>query len=434
MNSLYESKVDFEALARQDAEFRKFLSTKGQINFQDPNAVRQLTASLLHRDFGLDIDLPDDRLCPPVPNRFNYIRWIQDLIDCTSPEYHEGYDPNRDIAGLDIGTGASCIYPLLGVSGREKWRFVATDIDEKNLHYSRKNVSNNRLDSRIRIIDVTPQDSLIPLGTKIPLNSLDFTMCNPPFYESQDEMSKSAKEKQEPPLSACTGAPVEMVTPGGEVAFITRMIQDSCRLGEAVQWYSSMVGKRSSVFQIVEELHRVENKNWAVTEFIQGEKTRRWAIAWSWKDLKPTMAIARGISNIPKHYLPFPSEFIINQSYSSIDSLIKVINCELESLNILWKWNDKTSAGIGFAMNNAWSRHARRQRQQAIKTGGVNESGKGDFYRDQATFGFTIRVRRLSVERIDVHIRWVKGVDAVLFESFYGMLKRKLEESAEKEA
>jgi len=31
-----------------------------------PRLRRQLTKSLLKRDFGLDIEVPDDRLCPPV--------------------------------------------------------------------------------------------------------------------------------------------------------------------------------------------------------------------------------------------------------------------------------------------------------------------------------------------------------------------------------
>ena len=32
----------------------------------DDSPDRQLTKSLLKRDFGLQIELPDDRLCPPV--------------------------------------------------------------------------------------------------------------------------------------------------------------------------------------------------------------------------------------------------------------------------------------------------------------------------------------------------------------------------------
>ena len=42
------------------------LNENGQLNFNDPSAVMQLTKALLSKDFGLKIDLPDDRLCPPV--------------------------------------------------------------------------------------------------------------------------------------------------------------------------------------------------------------------------------------------------------------------------------------------------------------------------------------------------------------------------------
>jgi 23S rRNA (adenine1618-N6)-methyltransferase len=80
-----------------------------------------------------------------------------------------------------------------------------------------------------------------------------------------------------------------MVTPGGEVAFVTRMIEESLQLREAVRWYSSMVGKLNSLSVIIEKLQEVGNSNWAVTEFVQGMKTRRWAVAWSWQDLRPTM-------------------------------------------------------------------------------------------------------------------------------------------------
>ena len=42
-------------------------STKGrELDFNDPKSVMQLTKTLLKLDFDLDIELPDDRLCPPV--------------------------------------------------------------------------------------------------------------------------------------------------------------------------------------------------------------------------------------------------------------------------------------------------------------------------------------------------------------------------------
>lgn len=80
-----------------------------------------------------------------------------------------------------------------------------------------------------------------------------------------------------------------MVTPGGEIEFVSRMIEESLRLREQVIWYTSMLGKLSSVSVIVEKLIQHGNHNYAVTEFVQGTKTRRWAVAWSWGDMRPAM-------------------------------------------------------------------------------------------------------------------------------------------------
>lgn len=80
-----------------------------------------------------------------------------------------------------------------------------------------------------------------------------------------------------------------MVTPGGEVAFVKHMIKESLALRERVEWYTTMVGKLSSVSTIVGMLREVGVQNWAVTEFVQGTKTRRWAVGWSWGDMHPRM-------------------------------------------------------------------------------------------------------------------------------------------------
>ncbi len=82
--------VDFTLLAINDPEFDAVYSKKGgYVDFQDPVTVQQLTKSILKRDFNLKIELPDDRLCPPVPVRYEYIRWIQALVDTTADDYAE---------------------------------------------------------------------------------------------------------------------------------------------------------------------------------------------------------------------------------------------------------------------------------------------------------------------------------------------------------
>ena len=80
-----------------------------------------------------------------------------------------------------------------------------------------------------------------------------------------------------------------MVTPGGEVAFVTRMIDESLRLGTRCQWYTSMLGKLSSVGEVVESITSKGCQNWGVKEFLQGQKTRRWGVAWSWNPMRPAM-------------------------------------------------------------------------------------------------------------------------------------------------
>ncbi|KAL4892447.1 DUF890 domain protein [Aspergillus ambiguus] len=421
--NIYKDDVDFAALALQSPDFAKYLKPNGQLDFSDPDAVRQLTKSLLKRDFNLQVEIPEDRLCPPVPNRLNYILWIQDLLDTTGDQYRDDYDPDRTVVGLDIGTGCCSIYPLLGCAIRPQWKFLATDVDENNVKISSQTVSENGLKERIQIIKTNPNDDLIPLHTKLRVESLDFTMCNPPFYASREEMISSAQDKERPPFSACTGAEVEMVTAGGEIAFVSRMIEESLRLREKVLWYTSMLGKLSSVSVLIEKLIECGNHNYAVTEFVQGSKTRRWAIAWSWADLRPTVSVARTITNFPRHLLPFPSEYTFDVPNDTIDGVGQKLNEELTSLPMKWNWRKNLATGVGFAMENVWSRQARRKmRNTEQSTIPMDESS--------AALGFKVQVKKLGGlddKGTTVVVRWLKGEDSVLFESFCGMVKRKLQ-------
>ncbi|KAI2794133.1 RNA N6-adenosine-methyltransferase METTL16 [Penicillium oxalicum] len=429
VRSLYKSEIDFAALALQSRDFAKHLRFDDQLDFHDEAAVRQLTISLLEHDFSLRVDLPKNRLCPPVPNRLNYIIWIQDLLDTSTAGVRDGYDPDRGVVGLDVGTGCCSIYPLLGCKVRPRWRFIATDIDEQNLQTARANVSRNGLDSRIKIIKSTADAPLFALDT-FEQDTLDFTMCNPPFYASEQDMLSSAESKSYVPFSACTGAAVEMIVAGGEVAFVTRMIEESRQLRHRVQWYSSMLGKLSSVTTLVELLIKYDNNNYAVTEFVQGSKTKRWALAWSWEDRRPSMAVARNIPGFPKHLLPFPADFTFTLSANTnIDGAISRMNAEFASLPWHWTWHKDLSAGVGFAPENVWSRQARRKMKLLA---GQAQSGTLLAVPKVIALGVRVQLRLLPGEdreskEVQATIRWIQGTDSVIFESFCGMAKRKIE-------
>jgi 23S rRNA (adenine1618-N6)-methyltransferase len=68
--------------------------------------------------------IPDGQLCPAVTNRANYIHWIEDLLALAPAPWRSSAGAHL-VAGVDIGTGANCIYPLLGAS-LHGWRFVGT--------------------------------------------------------------------------------------------------------------------------------------------------------------------------------------------------------------------------------------------------------------------------------------------------------------------
>jgi 23S rRNA A1618 N6-methylase RlmF len=62
-----------------------------------------------------------------------------------------------------------------------------------------------------------------------------FTMCNPPFYSSEEEMMIAAGLKVETSHAAPTAATNELITDGGEVEFVAKMIRNSVQIGTGVR-------------------------------------------------------------------------------------------------------------------------------------------------------------------------------------------------------
>ncbi|KAI0150678.1 hypothetical protein GGR57DRAFT_180274 [Xylariaceae sp. FL1272] len=434
---LYSTEPDFYQLGVAHPEFGAVLKNGSQLDFADPNSVMQLTKTLLKADFNLQLNLPSDRLCPPVPNRHNYILWLKDLLDSSSSSYTECFDPERRVVGLDIGTGASLIYPLLGCAQRSSWHFVATDIDATSLEYARINARLNELEHRIRIVPRQASEPLIPLD-ELGLSNIDFVMVNPPFYSSENELASLAAQKSKPPNTACTGAPNEMVCDGGEVGFIQRILQESLLTRRRVQWYTAMVGKQSSLEVLVDRLKEHKIHNYAITTFIQGTKTRRWAIAWSFVNRRPWMSSSRGY-NMPnaKRLLPPATEIVIHEHSSGralhpVVQIEDVLDSTIQALDMTyWSWTEHDHRGIGFSNGDVWSRAYRRKKAREDPTAAqqANTTNLADSV--PCAFGFSIRVvpKAALGQHPTVVVRWLQGDDHVLFESFAGVVRRRLREN-----
>lgn len=111
-------------------------------------------------------------------------------------------------------------------------------------------------------------------------------MCNPPFFSSKQDML-ATWDKSSPPSAVCTGAETEMITEGGDAGFVLKLVTESEELGDRIQWYTSMLGKLTSVGTVVGKLKERGCRNWAVGCLLTGGKTRRWVVGWSWSDFRP---------------------------------------------------------------------------------------------------------------------------------------------------
>jgi 23S rRNA (adenine1618-N6)-methyltransferase len=438
--------VDFKALTKNDKDFKQLWQrTLGKLDFQDPETTKTLSKAILKADFGLQLDIPDDRLCPPIPNRWNYVAWIHGLIDSTSPDYANKYDTNRQIIGLDIGTGASAIYTMLCLKSRPNWTMCATDIDKKSFDSAARNLAINSLMTRTKLLQTTELNAIIPLAA-LGVDRLNFTICNPPFFTDPSDMQSSLKGegKSWKPNAICTGAEVEMVCPGGDLGFVTKIVNESLVLRDKVQWYTSMLGKMDSAKAIVHLLKKHNITNWAVGAIEVGSGTKRWIVAWSFGDLRPRnvcigsildmdnksytidhppQSIAR-IEKMANEYLPFPTSYPI-QIPASIDAEAAkdAINTQLSSLDLSWTWDSVSSTGIGEASQNVWSRSYRRAYERKQREGLVDM--KQDAER-KVELAFRIRVVDLARE---VVVEWLRGSDQVLWESLCGLVHRPFKKS-----
>jgi 23S rRNA (adenine1618-N6)-methyltransferase len=228
-----------------------------------------------------------------------------------------------------------------------------------------------------------------------------------------------------------------MICPGGDVGFVSRILAESLVLKTRVQWYTAMFGKLSSLQQIVAKLKEHDITNFAVTCLQAGYKTKRWAVGWSFHDLRPRNEVARH-GELVHAVCPLPTEQTILCPLMSAKWAGEKVDRTIKTLDVRWMWRQKQGVGVMVARENVWSRAARRKRHfQATKDGEhgadvemVDGNGDANVTADESEdedeeepIALAVKIRCLH-EQVDV--RWLRGVDNMVFVSFCWMLKRSL--------
>ncbi|WP_125781483.1 23S rRNA (adenine(1618)-N(6))-methyltransferase RlmF [Pseudoalteromonas rubra] len=250
------------------------------IDFGDRNAVVALNQALLASHYGVQFwQLPEPFLCPPVPGRADYIHALADLL----AEDNQGEIPTgKQIRCLDIGTGANLIYPLIG-QAEYGWQFTGSDINPMAVSVAQTLAKANGLGIKIR--QQKDQHAIFNgiIGAK---DSYHLTMCNPPFHESEEAAQAGTARKwrnlgksQRPEKLNFGGHAPELWCPGGELAFIKSMIDESQDFAEQVGWFTSLVSKKDNLPALQQALQKIKARDIKVIDMQQGQKTSRF-IAW----------------------------------------------------------------------------------------------------------------------------------------------------------
>ena len=280
-NNPHKGRYDFKVLVDKLPELKSFIIKnpigEETIDFSDNQAVVCLNKALLKTYYNIDNwDIPAGFLCPPIPGRADYIHYIAELLT-----------KKKNINVLDIGTGANCIYPIIG-SQTFDWNYTASDIDPKSIENAQKIIdSNEKLKNKVKL-KLQKDRNHIFVGVIEKNDKFDLTMCNPPFHSSLEDALKANQRKVNNLNKGNKniqkglnfgGQKAELWCPGGERLFLKKMAKESANFASQVYYFTSLISNKENIKPTIKVLEKLGAKC-KVLEMSQGQKISR-VLAWT---------------------------------------------------------------------------------------------------------------------------------------------------------
>ncbi len=255
------------------------------LDFSNPKAVKLLNKAILHYYYGIENwDFPDKNLCPPIPGRADYIHHMADLI-CESN--NSKMPKGEKITCLDVGLGANCIYPIIGVTEYD-WNFIGTDIDSKSIMWAEQIINSNELLKDKVSCRLQKNSSDIFKGIISKEEKIDLTICNPPFHSSlenaqtgtQRKIKNLTGKKNKTTELNFAGISHELICEGGEELFIQNIIRESKTISKNCFWFSTLVSKQSNLKGIYTGLEKNKVIEIRTISLETGNKSSR-IVSWT---------------------------------------------------------------------------------------------------------------------------------------------------------
>lgn len=282
----YQGFYDFKQILDNCPDIQPFILIKKDgnwsLDFGQPVAVYLLNKTLLATQYCIkNWTLPEGALCPPIPNRVDYLHHLADLLsyDKSTPPY------GKKTKILDIGTGASCIYPILGTAVYS-WSFVGVDSHVTSIKWAHDFLAkNNRLRNLVQLRwQRQPQHVLKGIIKK--QDKFEASICNPPFYRSAAEALAQQQRKwrqlhPEQPSPNFGGQAHELYCTGGEMAFIKKMILESQLFKHQIRWFTTLVSQEKHLKHLHQTLKTVKVKQVEIINLQHGNKKSR-VLCWTY--------------------------------------------------------------------------------------------------------------------------------------------------------
>jgi 23S rRNA (adenine1618-N6)-methyltransferase len=279
----HSERYNFPELIAAYADLAPFVRVNNfstdSIDFSNPDAVMALNKALLIHFYGIkNWSVPKGFLCPPIPGRAEYIHRVADVLELSNL--------NVKPHCLDIGVGANCIYPIIGVVDYG-WTFVGSDVEETSLKNAQYIIDENPvLNNKIELRKQSNRSNIFQ-GIIRPDDRFDLSICNPPFHRSQAEASAGSlrknrnlgQKKSLAPVLNFGGQENELWYEGGEIHFLQTMIRESELFKTNCRWFTTLVSKQENLKPAYKSLKAVGASDVKTIEMQLGNKVSR-ILAW----------------------------------------------------------------------------------------------------------------------------------------------------------
>nr|CDI54651.1 duf890 domain protein [Melanopsichium pennsylvanicum 4] len=203
-----------------------------------------------------------------------------------------------------------------------------------------------------------------------------------------------------------------MVTRGGELSFVRRMVSESITTNSKVLWWTCLLGKLSSVIALAGELKKLSGEakvfTWGVSELPTGGP------AWTRKEL---FEVVREMLRELDGCHIFPSAY---SRFDTVHSQPRGDNCREGELGASTFRMEEVSGALDVVLTaESWTRRARRAKARSEGASSMQHISTEP-----------LLIARISVSEFDVGKHtglwlkacWTYGKDSVKFESFASFL------------